>query len=960
MCTIAIVTVAISWLAVSPQEARSPLQDQPTLEAARGYVLSQPRSFENEVFFHLVDGEVVRSDYFQGEPGRTYGDFDSDGDVDLVDYTVFQICYEVSGPGVPTVPGCLVFDGNEDGVVDLVDTAEFTRAFTGSLSAVLVEAGGLFPIAGDPEGYYSGWPGEPGNNALNGHAAQAGYTQDDFWYEWSVVSQPPGSGQLLFSNQSLPATAYAILAPAAQGEYLFLLTVTNLITGQTGTDTVVLPVYECVWDEDCPAGAVCEDYECVVPVFQFTLGLDDLTGTDADDTFEAPLIWDPGAGALMPSFQTGDAAEGGAGTDSLYATLAYGANPVVMSTSIENLYFTNYAAEWIDASSISGAELIGWVGGIANLTVDALPNKVDGLIAGVNSAGITFELSFESGSGSPTTGSADGLSLEVSDTTTGTFQVTTAANGFEILTVDSTGEHANTLTAITQTTGTTMVTASFTGDTDLSIGTIPDTVLTIVATSMAGGLQLGTGTTAATYAGFAAAANHLIDLDTGPGDDKIIFGTQFDGNDFAGATVDLRGGTDTVQATFASDYGTPMPFRNVEVFRCNATVPLTVNFAGITGLASLTIEADGAATAITLQNIPPTAAVFPQLVFRGDNTQAAQTYDTVTYQATGVTGSADSLAIDVNNRGTPLNAGLGTTNVHTIGAITAPGFETVTVDIADGPATFGGITASTMTSFDIDTGANVPSAGTITLGTVAPTTATLVSVDASGVGCNLSATFDYLASGASITTASGNDTITAGANSTATTLSVSLGAGNDTFTGDTNTDCADSVNAGAGNDTIDAYGGSDTITTGDGADTVVYRRRTTGNREDISDFTTGGGGDVMRFDQSDLGLTGVTEYVGPIAGVGNQYIVVITGGAGYASEAVAEAAVNAVGTLGDGVNLIIIYWDTTASMTKILWDTDANTDDGLGASLVLIGKLTNITTLTTHNTLTAANVDSQG
>jgi hypothetical protein len=697
------------------------------------------------------------------------------------------------------------------------------------------------------------------------------------------------------------------------------------------------------------AAAVCT--ACPGVTIDFTLSQDNLSGTAGDDTFTAPLLFAEGAGAQRDSFQTGDKANGLAGTDTLNATLTQGANPVVQLTGIENINFTNFAAEAINASNITGVTKIGWVDSTANLTVNTLASKVDAEISGMATAGTTFSLSFQAGATtSPTTGSSDAITLDVSDTTTGTFNVTTAANGFESMSVDSTGGNANALTAITQTTGTTMATMTFTGDTALTVNTIPNTVLTIVATSMSGALQLGTGTTAADYVGFASVANNLTDLDTGSGGDTIIFGTQFNTNDFASATVDLGAGTDIVEAIFAADYGTSMPFRNVEEFRFNCTTAATVNMTGITGLATLTNDADGAATAITMQNIPATSSVFPQLNYRGNGTQAAQTYDTVTYAATGATGSSDTLNINVANRATSLNSGTATTNVHTIGAITAAGFETVNVDVADGPATFGGITASTLVNFDADASSN------LTLGTVTPTAATLVTIDCSGVTGNLSATFDWVGSGASLTTAAGNDTVTIGVNSTATTMSVTLGAGNDTFYGDTNTDCAETISAGAGSDFIQAEGGNATITTGDGADIVIYNQTTANDRSDISDFTAGAGGDIMRFDISSLALLNAgAEVTGAIAALTNATDIFLLTGAGYATDALAETAIAGDNDAAD--TLVFIYWNTGDLSTHILYDAVAETD---ATPVVLIGKLTNITTQAMHDALTiAANIDSQ-
>ncbi|MCH7701804.1 MAG: right-handed parallel beta-helix repeat-containing protein [Planctomycetes bacterium] len=58
------------------------------------------------------------------------GDFDGDGDVDLVDFGMLQVCF-AGANGEPIDPTCIPGDFDDDGDIDLLDYAAFQAALTG-------------------------------------------------------------------------------------------------------------------------------------------------------------------------------------------------------------------------------------------------------------------------------------------------------------------------------------------------------------------------------------------------------------------------------------------------------------------------------------------------------------------------------------------------------------------------------------------------------------------------------------------------------------------------------------------------------------------------------------------------------------------------------------------------------------------------------------------------------------
>jgi hypothetical protein len=84
----------------------------------------------------IVDSETRwdRIEFGPFVPEPIPGDADGDGDIDLLDYRIFEGCHSQSGPGVvPAAPACLeACDFDDDADVDLADFGGFQAAFTGA------------------------------------------------------------------------------------------------------------------------------------------------------------------------------------------------------------------------------------------------------------------------------------------------------------------------------------------------------------------------------------------------------------------------------------------------------------------------------------------------------------------------------------------------------------------------------------------------------------------------------------------------------------------------------------------------------------------------------------------------------------------------------------------------------------------------------------------------------------
>jgi Ca2+-binding RTX toxin-like protein len=307
--------------------------------------------------------------------------------------------------------------------------------------------------------------------------------------------------------------------------------------------------------------------------------------------------------------------------------------------------------------------------------------------------------------------------------------------------------------------------------------------------------------------------------------------------------------------------------------------------------------------------------------------------------------------------------------------------ETLTFNSADGAITMATLSATDMTSLVL-TGDNSVDLGTITA-------TLLATVDASALAATANGDFTAVMSSSTV-----GMTVTSNAATTHTgILDITTGSGSDTITGTNNADIivsgdgADTVSGGAAIDKLTGGDGNDSLTGGEGADIIsggkgvdtITLTETTAAADDIvfgnEGLVTGGtdiavaniagsdaitgfsqADDELIFDISGFGLgAGSTEGVGAVGAIlvdGSEEVYIVTG-TGYTSDEALEDAVAARVT-SNGLDMVLVYFNTTTSKTHVIHDTDSSVD-GTGTT-TLIATLEDFNTQTIHDTLDATNV----
>jgi len=524
-------------------------------------------------------------------------------------------------------------------------------------------------------------------------------------------------------------------------------------------------------------------------------------------------------------------------------------------------------------------------------------------------------------------------------------------NGYETVTIgtSTTSGVANTFATITVTGdagGTSIETVKFTGANILTMtgvisadiidasgltaaGTAAAPTITMItgstATSITGSagmdLLLGNTTTASSISGGAGndtltggSANDTIlggadndSITAGSGNDSILGG---DGNDTinmaanlaSGDVIDGGAGTDTLLASAAITASAAATVSNVEIISFSATAA-----QDMTGFLNAGITTLGAtAGTLTVTNAQTTLTS----LIAGVSGAGAWTGASVTRLVDGTADSLSLLIVDGSTAPTVGTASFANEETLTIGESGTDSTAAITVAL-------GTVTATSLTTLNI-TGSNVHTmalTGETALATVSALAATgALTITGGNSAANMTVTGPASAS-LTITTGSGNDSITGGAAGDILTG----GTGNDTVLG------------GAGGDTIVNGPGVDSLVGGDGSDTLSMTGWTIGTTLDGG--TTAVTGTVVNLSSSAITAATIASHVANIVVV-NQLNTDISSVASNTS-----GLLGVVATVSSRVDTLSGFEVVTGSTGKdyIVGSSSANTITGGTGADVMIG-----------------------
>lgn len=571
-----------------------------------------------------------------------------------------------------------------------------------------------------------------------------------------------------------------------------------------------------------------------VQTFTLTRGEDNLTGTDGNDLFVAPVIQD-NAGVSRNTLENIDILNGGGGTDTLDATL-FNNTATPLLQSIENINVRYAGVETLNLSSATGVEqviiqlstAVGTVSNIGDVGTLGVKNQNQDAVFTGNTAS-SQNLIFDNAGSSATQITVDldtGATTANITTNDSNVAVGTLAS-VEDLSVDATGENRINLAATQATV--TDVTVTGTGSLDLTDASFT-AVETVNASANEGGVSIIVDDTALT-------------VDTGSGDDSVEYTAALTaetvvtlrsgadtftiaGPSVAGASVDGGGGNND---TLAVSNGAWLDADAADIYVRFETLEIgggqgDYDMANLPGLTAVTAGAALAAAANIIN-----AEAGTTVTANAEESTDLDLGFALTYALADATGTSDAVSLT-------LNALDGNDNATAEGVVTVPSFTANDIETFNIASNVSGIDdelentdyTNTISALDGDTVATINVSGNANLEITALASTTVHKIDAN--------------------TMTGGLTVDASASSGVEFIG---GSANDDYTGTT------------GGDTIAANGGADTITLGAAAsatDTLILAagdsvlNETADGHDIINNFGTG----ANPLDVIDVGAFGFT------------------------------------------------------------------------------------------------------
>lgn len=592
--------------------------------------------------------------------------------------------------------------------------------------------------------------------------------------------------------------------------------------------------------------------------YSLTINQDTLTGTSGNDTFNAGIQLASDGTTEIDTVQSFDTINGGAGTDTLSATVNSGAATVTPTlTNVENVTIRSTKdSSGLNLSGSTGVTTVGvanstgtanvtGVGAIASFSIAdqkknvafndgtattvALSAKNVGTVSAT--AAVEVDVNFDDNAFTTANLTVENSNIELLSTTAGDNDLTTvsvAATGSNTVKLTS---GAATITAVTVT-GAGSVDLSGAALTAVKTLTVADGGATVDAT---GGV-LETATTGAGNDTITVVGTNIKNVSTGAGNDKVNTVTSAlaatsvvdlgAGDDTltlsaaptAGATLAGGDGTDTLAVAYAayttiSGYGATdlakiTGFETLSVTGAALANADVVNLSKVTGLTSAQILGVANTGAASITNVGANSTV----IIKGDMQTGADD-GSLTISLKDATGAADVLNLTIDQAITQNNDGTVDTYTSAITGITTTGIETLNVTSTG--TLSAAVTAGAKTDVAVN-GLNITNDNLVNLNVLGDQAFTftsaagmtkLATIDMSGntAGGTVSvanAATDGTAAAITITGSGAADTITGSGNAD----TISGGAGNDTITGGAK---ADALSGGAGNDTFEYTAGSD-------------------------------------------------------------------------------------------------------------------------------------------------------